>query len=71
MEKKHSCLLKSKGAEDCLKTVVELKLFERKWDFWNLFEKLESRRLFEIWSFRDYLKIGFLEIKCKNENFIN
>ena len=29
-------------------------------DFWNLFEN---------WSLRDYLKIGFLGIKCKNENF--
>ena len=52
----HSCLLKSRVAEDCLKTRVELKLFERKLDFWNLFE---------IWSLRDYLKIGVLEIIWK------
>ena len=52
-----SCLLKSKGAEDRLKTRVELKLFEGKLDFWNLFEKLESRRSLENWSFRVYLKI--------------
>ena len=67
----HSCLLKERGAEDCLKTGVELKLFERKLDFWNLFEKLESRRLLENWSFRVYLNIRLLEIKCKNENFRN
>ena len=67
----HSCLLKSRGAEDCLKTKVELKLFERKLDFWNLFEKFESRKLLENWSFRVYLKIGLLEIKCENENFRN
>ena len=64
-----SRLLKSRGAEDRLKTRAELKLFERKLDFWNLFEKLESRRLLEIWSFRVYLKIRLLEIKCENENF--
>ena len=29
----HSCLLKERGGEDCLKTRVELKLFERKSDF--------------------------------------
>ena len=66
-----SCLLKSRGAEDCLKTRRELKLFERKSDFWNLFEKLESRRLFKNWNFRVYLKIRLLEAKCENENFRN
>ena len=67
----YSCLLKSRGAEDRLKTRAELKLFERKLDFWNLFEKLESRRLLENWSFRVYLNIRLLEIKCENENFRN
>ena len=67
----YSCLLKSRGVEDCLKARVELKIFERKLDFWNLFEKLESRRLLENWSFRVYLKIRLLEIKCENENFRN
>ena len=32
-KKIHSCLLKLRGAEDCLKTRVELKLFEKKLDF--------------------------------------
>ena len=69
--KVHSCLLKSRGVEDCLKAKVELKLFERKSDFWNLFERLESRRLFKNWSFRVYLKIRLLEIRCEEENFRN
>ena len=65
-----SCLLKSRGAEDCLKTIMRLKLFEKKkLDFWNLFEKLEFRRLFKNWNFKVYLKIRFLETKCENENF--
>ena len=34
-----SRLLKSRGAEDRLKTKAVLKLFERKLDFWNLIEK--------------------------------
>ena len=67
----HSCLLKSRGAEDCLKTRMELKLFERKLDFWNLFEKLESRRLLKNWSFRVFWRSDFLEIKRENENFRN
>ena len=47
-----------------------IKLFERKLDFWNSFENLESRRLFkENWDFRVYLKIGLSGIKCENENF--
>ena len=43
-----------------LKTGVELKLLERKLDFWNLFEN---------WSLKNYLKIGVLGIKFKNWNF--
>ena len=70
-EKTYSCLLKSRGAENRLKTRAELKLFERKLDFWNLIEKLESRRLLKNWSFRVYLKIKLLEIECENENFRN
>ena len=66
-----SRLLKSRGAEDRLKTRAELKLFERKLDFWNLTEKLESRRSLENWSFRVYLKIRFLEVECENVNFRN
>ena len=66
-----SCLLKSRGAEDRLKTRAELKLIEGKLDFWNLFEKLESRRSLENWSFRVYLKIRLLGTKCENENFRN
>ena len=53
MRKKHSCLLKSREIEDYLKTIVELKLFERKLDFLNLFEKLEFRRLLENRSFEN------------------
>ena len=41
---------------------TEIKTVRGKLDFWNLFEN---------WSLRDYLKIGFLGIKCKNENFRN
>ena len=39
---------------------MKLKLFERKLDFWNLFE---------IWSLKYYLKIGVLGIKFKNWKF--
>ena len=47
-----------------MKTRVELKLFERKLDFWNLFEKLESRRLLKNQSFEKWnLRIGILDIK--------
>ena len=56
----HLCLLKSRGVEDCVKTRMELKPFERKSDFWNLFEN---------WSLKNYLKIGVLKIKFENENF--
>ena len=52
-KKKYSCLLKSREIEDYLKTIVELKLFERKLDFLNLFEKLEFRRLLENRSFEN------------------
>ena len=48
---------------------MELKPLERKSDFRNLFEKLESRRSLENWSFRVYLEIRLLEIECENENF--
>ena len=47
-----SLLLKSR-VEDHLKTRAELKLFERKLDFWDLIEKSESRRSLEnleFWS---------------------
>ena len=64
-----SCLLKPRGAEDCLKAIAELKLFGRKLDFLNLIEKLEYRRSLENWSFRIYLEIRLLEIECENENF--
>ena len=60
MKKIRSRLLKSRGAEDRLKTRAELKLFER---------KLESRRSLENRSFRVYLKIRLLEVECENVNF--
>ena len=41
--------VKSREIEDYLKIGVELKLFERKLDFWNLFEN---------WNLENYLKIG-------------
>ena len=41
---------------------VELKLFERKLEFWNLFEN---------WSLENYLKIGVLKNKFKNWNIGN
>ena len=40
-----------------LKIGVKLKLFERKLEFWNLFEN---------WSLENYLKIKVLKIKFKN-----
>ena len=54
-----------------MKTRAELKLFERKLDFWNLIEKMESRRSLESWSFRVYLKIKLLEVEYENVNFRN
>ena len=51
-----------KKTEDYLKTGVKLKLFERKLDFWNLFEN---------WSLKNYLKIEVLGIKFKNWSFEN
>ena len=50
---------------------TEIKTIVGKIGFLKFIWKLESSRLFENWSFRDYLKVGFLEIKCKNENFKN
>ena len=41
---------------------MKLKLFEKKLEFWNLFEN---------WSLKNYLKIGVLKIKFKNWNFGN
>ena len=41
---------------------VELKLFERKLEFWNLFEN---------WNLENYLKIGVSTIKSKTWNFGN
>ena len=69
-----------------MKTGVELKLFERKLEFWNLFENwsLENYLKMEIlrigilkikfeknWNFENYLRIGVLKIKFKNWNFWN
>ena len=45
--------------KDYLKTRVELKLFEKKLDFLNLFGN---------WSPEDYLKIGVLGVKFKDLN---
>ena len=50
----------SREKENYLKTKVELKMLERKLNFWNLFEN---------WSLEDYLIIGILGIKFKNWNF--
>ena len=50
---------------------TEIKTIRGKTGFLKFIENLESQRLFENWSFRDYLKITFLEIKCNNENFRN
>ena len=43
-----------------MKIGVELKLFERKLELWELFEN---------WNFESYLKMGVLEIKFENWNF--
>ena len=50
---------KSKETEDYLKIGVELKLFERKLDFRNLFGN---------WSLENYLKIEVLGIGIKFKN---
>ena len=62
-------LLKPRGAKDRLKARAELELFGGKLDFWNLIEKLESRRSLANWSFRVYLDIRLLDIECENEDF--
>ena len=49
--------MKSGRIKKYLKTEVKLKLFERKQEFWNLFEN---------WNLENYLKIGGLKIKLKN-----
>ena len=49
--------MKSDRIKKYLKTRVKLKLFERKLEFWNLFEN---------WNLENYLKIGGLKIKLKN-----
>ena len=52
--------MKSGRIKKYLKTGVKLKLFERKQEFWNLFEN---------WDLENYLKIGISKIKFKNYNF--
>ena len=54
--------MKSGRIKKYLKIGVKLKLFERKLDFWNLFEN---------WTLEDHLKFGVLKIKFKNKNFRN
>ena len=49
-------MMKSGRIKKYLKTGVKLKLFERKQEFWNLFEN---------WDLENYLKIGILKIKFK------
>ena len=50
-------MMKSGRIKKYLKTGVKLKLFERKQEFWNLFEN---------WDLENYLKIGISKIKFKN-----
>ena len=57
----HSCLLKSRGAEDCFENQSRIKTIWEKIGFLKFIWKLDV----------DYLKIGVLEIKYKNENFRN
>ena len=52
--------MKSNRIQKYLKTRVKLKLFERKLEFWNLFEN---------WSLENYLKIKVLKIQLKNWGF--
>ena len=52
--------VKSRGTTYYLRIMMELKLFEWKLDFWNLFENR---------SLENYLEIGVLGIEFKNENF--
>ena len=58
--KYHSCLYKIKRNRRLFETRRELKLLERKLNFWNLFGN---------WSLENYLKIGVLRIKFKSWNF--
>ena len=55
------CIIKKSTKPITYIAKQKLKLFEGKLDFLSLFEN---------WSFRGYLKIGFLKIKCKNEFFL-
>ena len=49
LRKIRSCLLKSRGAEDCLKARAELKLFGRKLDLSNLISKnLNSKQTLKL-----------------------
>ena len=50
-------MMKSGRIKKYLKTGVKLKLFERKQEFWNLFEN---------WDLENYLKIRISKIKFKN-----
>ena len=52
--------VKSRGTTDYLRIGMELKLFEWKLDFWNLFENQ---------SLENYLEIGVLGIEFKKGNF--
>ena len=59
---KQEIIWKSKKTyeDKILKKRVELKLFERKLEFWNSFRN---------WSLENYLKIGVSTVKFKNWNF--
>ena len=55
-------MMKNDRIKKYLKTEVKLKLFERKQEFWNLFEN---------WNLENYLEIGVSTIKSNNWNFGN
>ena len=57
----HLCLLKPKGAVDCFENQSRIKTIWEKIGFLKFIWKLDV----------NYLKIGVLEIKYKNENFRN
>ena len=56
--------MKSGRIKKYLKTWVKLKLFERKLEFWKLFENWNLKK----WNLKK-MKMGVLKIKFENWNF--
>ena len=63
-------MMKSYRIKKIFKTGVELKLFKRKLEFWNLFKNWKFENYLKInlkfGILKDYLKMRVLKIKFKN-----